>query len=70
MLQRGNDLADLNEYAQLFSKEEQAANWSQFTGFSKELTADTGHFSELQYRFKSESHLKKEHVISCHESTS
>jgi len=39
MLQRGNDLADLNEYDQLFSKEEQAANWSQFTGFSKELTA-------------------------------
>jgi len=32
----------------VFSKEEQATNWSQFKGFSKELTApDTGHVSEL-----------------------
>ena len=34
-----NDLAELNKYAQLSSKEEQATSWSQFTGFSKELTA-------------------------------
>ena len=61
MLQQvpGNDLAELNEYNQLFSKEEQATNWCQFKGFSEELTApNTGYFKELfQYRFKPESHL-------------
>ena len=35
----GNDLAELNKYAQLSSKEEQATSWSQFTRVSKELTA-------------------------------
>jgi len=49
MLQQvpGNDLAELNEYNQLFSKEEQATNWSLFKGFSEELTApDTGYFKD------------------------
>ena len=43
----------------VFSKEEQATNWSLFKGFSEELTApNTGYFKELfQYRFKPESHL-------------
>jgi hypothetical protein len=32
----------------VFSKEEQEPDWSQFKGFSKELTApSTGHVSEL-----------------------